>query len=129
VSLRRSIVGAILAIALPFAASAQQTNLPGGYASLTDFVVGTWKWERQEPRWTVVARFERSGAFRVHYRPDEIIILGSYGLAGGRFYLRLTQRCDHGQCRTIDPPREVDYPVNVVNAGKFTSADEVWERQ
>src|SRR5690242_14369097 len=42
-------------------------NLPDAkYASLPAYLAGTWKWERQEPRQTMIMRFGPGTAFFFH---------------------------------------------------------------
>lgn len=129
-NIRRLAIVALLALAMPFAAAAQQLNLPDGkYASPAEFIIGTWKWERQQPRQTVIMRFERNGAFYFHNMGLRLEHYGSYGVAGGQFNLRVNRTCENKQCSTRNPPMDVQYPFTPVSAKVFMSNDEKWERQ
>ncbi|UYN93215.1 MAG: hypothetical protein KIT25_14210 [Enhydrobacter sp.] len=128
--MQRLVMLVLLALALPFAAVAQQLKLPDGiFASSADYIVGTWKWERQQPRQTVIMRFDRNGAFYFHNSTLRLEHHGSYGVAGGQFNLRVNRTCDKGQCADRKPPMDVNYDFTPVGARVFLSNDERWERQ
>lgn len=119
-----------LALAAP--AGAQALSLPdGSYASPGEFIVGAWKWERQEPRQTVWMRFERGGGFFFHNTTTGLQHHGSYSASGGGLHLNITRSCENNGARCADrsPPMVVNYNFKPVSAGVFMSEAERWERQ
>ncbi|MBX3501989.1 MAG: hypothetical protein KF889_21315 [Alphaproteobacteria bacterium] len=131
----RFVVLALLALwplALPAPAAAQALNFPdGSFASPGAFIVGSWKWERQEPRQTVMMRFEPGGGFFFHNLTNGLQHHGSYSASGAGLHLNITRSCeDNGaRCASRSPPMVVNYNLTPVSAGVFMSETERWERQ
>lgn len=119
-------------LALPAPALAQALNLPGGsYASATEFITGSWKWERQEPRQTVWMRFERGGGFFFHNVTTGLQHYGQFAATGNQLNLTLNRSCENNGARCADrsPPLVVNYNFTPTSAGVFMSNEERWERQ
>lgn len=131
----RHVMVAVLALwilVLPAPARAQPLNLSdGNYASLSEYIVGTWKWERVEPRQTVQMRFDRGGGFFFHNMTTGLQHQGSFAVTGNQFHLTIVRSCENNGARCQDraPPLVVNYNFTPSSAGVFMSNDERWERQ
>ena len=125
-------VTALWLLTLPSPAAAQAMNLPdGSFDSPAAFIVGSWKWERAEPRQTVLMRFDQGGGFFFHNRTTGLQHLGSYTASAGGLHLNITRSCDDNGARCADrsPPMAVNYNFRPISAGVFMSETERWERQ
>jgi hypothetical protein len=125
-------VAALWLLTLPSPAAAQALNLPdGSFASPGEFIVGSWKWERAEPRQTVWMRFEQGGGFFFHNQTTGLQHFGTFTASGGGLHLNIIRSCESNGARCADrsPPLVVNYNFKPVAAGVFMSETERWERQ
>ena len=129
----RLIAHILVVLAWAGAASAQALVLPDGsrYAAVADYYVGTWKWERPQPRQTAITRFGRDGSFFFYNLTNGLQHYGRYFPGETTFKVALSKSCsDNGaRCQTHEPPALKDYPFKPVSADLFMAGDERWERQ
>jgi hypothetical protein len=132
--MRRAFIGVavwLLALTAAFGAEAQQIRLSDGtYPSTAVYLQGTWKWERAEPRQTVIMRFGRDNSFFFHNFTIDRQHWGSYSAAGGKLSVVVTRTCDDKgtTCENRNPPLNVEYPIVPSSANVFQSESERWER-
>ena len=127
------LVGAVLALTLAPApeAAAQAIKLSdGSYASTGAYLEGTWKWERQEPRQTMIMRFGRDGSFFFHNYTIDLQHWGTYRAVGQQLFLTLTRSCENqsSNCQDRSPPKDLDYAIAPTSANVFMANSERWER-
>jgi hypothetical protein len=129
--MRTLAVAALLALA--GSASAQELKLADGsrYASPADYYVGTWKWERPQPRQTAITRFGGDGSFFFHNLTNGIQHYGRYFAGSTTFKVALEKSCSENgaRCQAHEPPAVKDYPFEPVSADLFQAGIERWERQ
>lgn len=119
----------LVGLLLPAGAWAQTLTLPDrSFSSLNAYLVGTWKWERPEPRETMIMKFDADGAFSYQAVRKGLQHRGRFGIDAGRIHLTITETCNPG-CTTREPPARHDYPLTPKSANLFVSDDERWERQ
>ncbi len=121
----------VLALTAAFAVEAQQVKLSdGSYPSMAAYLQGTWKWEREEPRQTVIMRFGRDNSFFFHNFTIDRQHWGSYSASDGKLAVVVTRTCDDkgSTCENRNPPLNVEYPVAPNSANVFMSQTERWER-
>ena len=120
----------LVALCLGLAATARAQALPGGFNSYADYIVGTWKWERMEPRQTMIMRFERGGAFYFNNYTIKLEHWGSYSASNGQLNISLNRSCeDKTTCENRSPPKELQYQFQPNGADVFMAGSERWERQ
>jgi len=121
-------VAMVLALATP--ARADPIELADGkYASAEEYVVGTWVWQRDQPRETRKLTFEKDGGF-VYVNAQSHVASGRYEVRGQLLHLVVTRWCEtKDTCRTSDDPSAVDQPFKPVSADVFMSNSERWQRQ
>jgi hypothetical protein len=125
------IVGASLILACAQGAMAQQLTLSDGkYASPTAYLTGTWKWERQEPRQTMIMRFGSDGTFFFHNFTVDIQHWGRFTATDDKLNITLSRTCEKQStdCSDYDPPKPLDYAYRPTGADVFMSSAERWER-
>ena len=125
-----AVLGLVL-LATGSAARGQPINLPdGNFASTTAYLIGTWKWERPEPRQTMIMRFGTDGSFFFHNFTIDLQHWGTYVTAGQHLELTLTRSCEEQgkNCETRDPPKKLEYTITPASANVFQSNQERWER-
>ena len=121
----------LLALTAAFTAQAQQVKLSDGtYASTAAYLEGTWKWERQEPRQTVIMRFGSDSSFFFHNFTIDRQHWGRYSAASGKLSVVVTRTCDDKgkNCENRDPPLNVAYDIVPTTANVFMAQSERWER-
>ena len=123
----------LLLLAPAVAVHAQELKLADGsrYASAADYYVGTWKWERPQPRQTAISRFGRDGSFFFQNLTNGIQHFGRYKAGTTIVTLALEKSCsNNGEiCQVHEPPQVKDYPFSPVSADLFQAGEERWERQ
>jgi hypothetical protein len=122
----------MLALMTAFAAGAQQVRLADGtWVSTAVYLEGTWKWERPEPRQTMIMRFSRNGSFFFHNFTVDLEHWGRYRVDGQHLALTLTRSCeDKGStCKNRNPPKTLEYTIVPTSANMFMANSERWERQ
>ena len=125
-----AVLTAVGLLTLPLAARAQ-VNLPDGkYPSTAAYLQGTWKWERAEPRQTVIMRFGRDNSFFFHNFTIDRQHWGTFSAAGQKLSVVVTRTCDNkgSVCENRSPPLNVEYPIAPSSANVFQSGAERWER-
>jgi hypothetical protein len=128
----RVVALALLMLATALAAQAQQITLSdGNYASTGAYLEGTWKWERAEPRQTMIMRFGRDGSFYFHNFTIDLQHWGRYTASGKDLALKVTRSCeDKGNaCENRNPPLDLNYTITPSSANLFLANTERWERQ
>jgi hypothetical protein len=102
----------------------------GRYASEAEYIAGNWKWERAEPRQTMIMRFGRDGSFFYHNLTTDLQHWGSYVATGGNLQVKVTRSCENKgtNCEDRKPPATLEYPCTPVSANVFMSNSERWER-
>src|SRR5690242_7296572 len=108
-------------------ASAQPIVLSDGtYGSSNEYLNGTWKWERAEPRQTMTMRFERNGDFYYRNNTTGLEHWGTYSIDGDTFRIVLKRSCaeKRTECADHQPPRDVDNKFKPLSANVFMSASE-----
>ncbi|TMJ31183.1 MAG: hypothetical protein E6G95_03895 [Alphaproteobacteria bacterium] len=121
----------LLALLTAFVADAQQVKLSDGtYPSTAAYLEGTWKWERQEPRQSMIMRFGRDGSFFFHNFTIDLQHWGTYRATGQKLAITLARSCeDKGKnCETRNPPKDLDYSITPTSANVFMANTERWER-
>jgi hypothetical protein len=126
----RLVATVLAALALTTPARAEPIELADGkYASAEDYVVGTWVWQRDEPRESRKLTFERGGGF-VYVNAQSHVASGRYEVRGRILHLVVNRWCETPDtCRTSDDPSAVDQPFKPVSADVFMSNSERWQRQ
>jgi len=112
-------------------AHAQQIKLSDAtYTSASAYLDGIWKWERPEPRQTVIMRFNRDGTFFFHNLTIDLQHWGTYRATDNSFSVSLTRSCEKqgSDCANRTPPKTFDYPFTPTSANVFMSKTERWER-
>jgi hypothetical protein len=128
----RVVVVALLMLTSGLAARAQQITLSdASYPSAGAYLEGTWKWERQEPRQSMIMRFGRDGSFYFHNYTIDLQHWGRYTATGERLAVKVTRSCeDMGRlCEDRDPPLDLSYAFTPTGANVFMANTERWERQ
>ncbi|MBV8393492.1 MAG: hypothetical protein JOY81_09965 [Alphaproteobacteria bacterium] len=126
------LVFCVVVLAQSGAPHAQALTLPDGkFASLSEYLSGTWKWERQEPRQTVIMKFEGNGAFYFNNLTIDLQHWGKYVVSDGNLKVIVSRSCSNQSrnCEDRNPPLDLDYPLTPASAGVFMSNAEKWERQ
>lgn len=121
----------VLALVTASVAEAQQVKLADGtWASTGAYLEGTWKWERPEPRQTMVMRFTRDGIFFFHNFTIDLQHWGRYRAVGQKLSITLTRSCEEqgGNCETRNPPKNLEYTISPSSANVFMANTERWER-
>ena len=112
---------------------AQELKLADGsrYASATAYYVGTWKWERPQPRQTAITRLGADGSFFFHNLTNGLQHFGRYKAGSTTFTVAIEKSCsDNGaRCQVHESPAVKDYPFQPVSADLFQAGIERWERQ
>jgi hypothetical protein len=125
------IVGTSLILAFAQGTMAQQLTLPDGkYASPAAYLAGLWKWERQEPRQTMIMRLGGDGTFFFHNFTVDIQHWGKFTATADKLNIMLSRTCEKqgSDCSDYDPPKRLDYPYVPTGADVFMSSAERWER-
>jgi hypothetical protein len=121
----------VIALMTAFAAQAQQVKLSDGtWASTGAYLQGTWKWERQEPRQTMIMRFSRDGSFFFHNFTIDLQHWGTYRATGESLAITLTRSCEEkgSNCENRNPPKDLAYTITPTTANLFMANSERWER-
>jgi hypothetical protein len=121
----------VLGLMTAFAAAAQQVKLADGtWPSTAAYLEGTWKWERQEPRQSMIMRFGRDGSFFFHNFTIDRQHWGTYRGAGQTLSLTITRTCDNqGKiCEDRSPAQDLAYAITPTTANLFMANAERWER-
>jgi hypothetical protein len=133
--MRRLAFGILIAVALVGAAGAQtdEVVLPDGrFASMTDYLAGTWAWEREAPRQTRHMRFSRNGDFLYQNLTLGLIYHGRYEVKPGALRIIIHRTCDipsSGQtCGERTPSLDRSMSLHPVGAHAFDSQAERWNR-
>jgi hypothetical protein len=114
------------------AAGAQPIALSDGtYGSPSEYLAGTWKWDRPEPRQTMMMTFERNGGFYYKNLTTGLEHWGSYSVKGDEFHVVVKRSCSEQgtNCADRDPPLTVENNFKPTSANVFMSNDERWNRQ
>ena len=122
----------VLALMTAVSADAQQVKLAdGAWASTAAYLEGTWKWERPEPRQTMIMRFRRDGSFFFHNFTIDLQHWGRFRAEGQHLALTLTRSCEDkgGNCEDRNPPKKLEYAITPTSANVFMANSERWERQ
>jgi len=124
------LAGIAIALALVTPAHAEPIELADGkYASAEDYVIGTWVWQRDQPRETRKLTFGKDGSF-VYVNVQSHVASGRYEVRGRLLHLVVTRYCEtKDTCQTSDDPSAVDQPFKPVSADVFMSNSERWQRQ
>jgi len=112
-------------------APAQGLDFPDGkYASLAAYLAGTWKWERQEPRQSMIMRFGPGNAFFFHNFTIDLQHWGTYQATNDMLAVFLTRSCSEkgSNCNNRSPPEKMEFSFKPIGAHAFTSSSERWER-
>jgi len=122
-----------LLLLVPGASQAQELKLSDGsrYASAAAYYVGTWKWERPQPRQTAITRLGADGSFFFHNLTNGLQHFGRYKAGTTTFTVSLEKSCsaNGASCQVHEPPLVKDYPFEPVSADLFQAGVERWERQ
>lgn len=121
----------VLALMTTFAVQAQQIKLADGtWPSTGAYLQGTWKWERQEPRQTMIMRFNRDGGFFFHNFTIDLQHWGTYRATGATLSITLTRSCEEkgANCENRNPPKDLEYTIRPTTATVFMANSERWER-
>jgi len=113
------------------AAQGQEIKLSdSSYPSTAAYLAGTWKWERPEPRQTMIMRFGRDGSFFFHNFTIDLQHWGTYSAAGQHLDLTVTRSCEEQgkTCEDRAPPKHLEYTISPTSANVFQSNTERWER-
>jgi len=118
----------VLALMTAFIADAQQVKRSDGtWPSTAGYLEGTWKLERQEPRQTMIMRFERDGSFFFHNLTIDLQHWGTYSTAGQNLSLTLLRSCeDKGS--NCENRKDLEYAIAPTTANVFMANAERWER-
>ena len=132
----RQVAGVAAGVTLllaPIASHAQGLELADGsrYASAAAYYVGTWKWERPQPRQTAISRFGSDGSFFFHNLTNGLQHFGRYKAGTATVTVSLEKSCsDNGaSCQMHEPPQVKNYPFQPVGADLFQAGIERWQRQ
>jgi hypothetical protein len=115
----------------PSPAPAQGVTLPDGkYASLPAYLAGTWKWERQEPRQSMIMRFGPGNAFFFHNFTIDLQHWGTFSVTADTLTVFLTRSCSEKStnCGDRSPPDKMEFGFQADSANVFQSSGERWER-
>ena len=118
-----------LLLLVPGASQAQELKLADGsrYASAAAYYVGTWKWERPEPRQTAITRLGADGSFFFHNLTIDLQHWGTYSTAGQNLSLTLLRSCeDKGS--NCENRKDLEYAIAPTTANVFMANAERWER-
>jgi hypothetical protein len=121
----------LLALMTAFAAQAQQVRLAdGSWPTTAAYLAGTWKWERQEPRQTMIMRFTGDGGFFFHNFTIDLQHWGRYRAVGQNLAITLTRSCENqgSSCETRNPAKDLEYTITPTTANLFMANTERWER-
>jgi hypothetical protein len=121
----------MLALMTAFGAGAQQVRLADGtWASTGAYIQGTWKWERPEPRQSMIMRFNRDGTFFFHNFTIGLQHWGTYRATGEKLAITLTRSCEDkgNNCENRNPPKDLAYTITPTTANVFMANTERWER-
>jgi hypothetical protein len=128
----RRVALALIVLSAAFAVRAQTITLSdGNYASTAAYLEGTWKWERQEPRQTMIMRFSQDGSFYFNNYTIDLQHWGRYTATGQELALQVTRSCEgKGKvCENRNPPLDLSYSITPRSANVFMANTERWERE
>ena len=113
---------------LSSAAYAEPIAIEGkNFASVSDYLIGDWKWERQEPMQTVFMRFNRDGSFLYRNEAVKLEHTGRFTTSSNGIEVTILRTCNP-QCTGRNPPTVLPYPLVPQTLNYFRSADEEWYR-
>jgi hypothetical protein len=122
---------ALLFFVPSLSAQGQQITLSdGSWPSTAAYLAGTWKWERQQPRQTMIMRFGADGSFFFHNFTIDLQHWGSFTAGSQKLALSVTRSCEDkgGTCENRNPPLALEYTIKPTAANVFMANTERWER-
>jgi hypothetical protein len=130
---RRLGFGILIVAALAGVAHAEEVVLPNSrFPSMTEYLNGTWVWERKAPLQIRRMRFSRNGVFLYENLTLGLIYHGRYEVKPGALRVIIYRTCDNtnsGQkCGERTPPLDRSMSLHPVGADAFDSQAERWNR-
>ncbi len=110
---------------------AEAIVVPGGrFASMQDYLAGSWAATRPATHVNFRIRFMRNGQFSFSDQAGGTSVHGRYEGRPNAVHMWIQRACnDHGRnCEDRNPPTEATYPISPLNANEYESADEHWRR-
>jgi hypothetical protein len=98
------------------------------YVSTAAFLAGSWTWKRDDPPADMQISFSAEGTFSWRDNRSGLTANGVFTARETQIELQVTQTCNSDGCNKVSSPAKKTYPLRLVGANEYRSADEVWLR-